>query len=81
MERTLTMSTYFPIKCGRRKRRPKSRHNRRHVRTRAAITLATAGKINRRSLNFQARQQCLRLQLSPATHVCGAFSFPYPHQK
>jgi hypothetical protein len=29
------------------------------------------------SLNFQARQQCLRLKLSPATHVRGAFiSFP-----
>jgi hypothetical protein len=58
--------------CVRRRRRPKSRHNRRHVRTRAATTIATAAKINNRSLNFQARQQCLRLQLSPATHVCGA---------
>jgi hypothetical protein len=60
--------------CGYRKRRPKSRHNRRHERTRAAITIAIAVKINRRSLNFRARQQCLRPQLSPATtFVRGAF--------
>jgi hypothetical protein len=29
--------------------------------------------IDNGSLNFQARQQCLRPQLSPATQVCGAF--------
>jgi hypothetical protein len=33
--------------------------------------------IDNSSLNFQARQQCLRLQLSPATHVCGAFYFTH----
>jgi hypothetical protein len=47
--------SYFPIKCVHRKRRPKSRRNRRHVRTRAATTIAIAGKINNSSLNFQAR--------------------------
>ena len=65
--------SYFPIKCVHQMRRPKSRHKRRHERARAAITIAIAGKINNRSLNFQARQQCLRSKLSPATHVRGAF--------
>jgi hypothetical protein len=74
--------TYFPIKCGRRRYRPKSRHNRRHERTRAATTTATAGKINSLSLNFQARQQCLRSQLKPRhSRVRGFFfacyTFPY----
>ena len=31
---------------------------------------------NNSSLNFRARHQCLRLKLSPATHVCGAFLLP-----
>src|SRR5664280_2636454 len=49
--------TYFPIKCVRRKRRATSRRKRRHGKPRAAITIATGGKINNRSLNFQAQQQ------------------------
>jgi hypothetical protein len=31
------------------------------------------------SLNFQARQQCQRPKLSPATHVRGAFPLPAAH--
>jgi hypothetical protein len=61
-------------KCGRRKRTATSQRKRRHARTRGATTIAIVVKINNRSSNFQARQQCLRLQLSPATHVCGVFS-------
>src|ERR1035437_3284620 len=53
----------FPIKCVRRKRRTRSRRKRRHEKTNAAITIAIGGKINNRSLNFQARQQCLRSKL------------------
>src|ERR1035437_9835384 len=36
--------SYFPIKCARRRRRTKSRRNRRHERTRAAIPIAIGGK-------------------------------------
>ena len=32
---------------------------------------------NNCSLNFQARQQCLRPKLSPATHVRGIFSYHF----
>jgi hypothetical protein len=39
---------------------------------------AAAGKINNSSLNFRAPQQCLRLQLSPATYVRGAFQIRLP---
>jgi hypothetical protein len=49
--------SYFPIKCARRKQKC--------GRSRTAT--------DSRSLNFRARQKCLRLQLSPATHVCRAF--------
>jgi len=63
--------SYSPIKCGYRKRTATSRHNRRRRTTTSGVTKPAA--TNNRSLNFQARQQCLRLQLSPATYVCGAF--------
>ena len=51
--------------CVHRRRSMTSQRKRRHERTRAAITIATAGKINNSSLNFQARQQCLRSKLKP----------------
>src|ERR1017187_454156 len=60
--------SYFPIKCVRRKRRPKSRQNRRHVRTRAATTIAIGGKINNSSLNFAARISAT-LETQPH-HLC-----------
>ena len=59
--------------CVRRKRRTTSRHNRRHVRTRAAITIATAGKINNGSLNFPLAST-LRCNSAPPLTCAGLSS-------
>jgi hypothetical protein len=63
--------------CVRRERRPTSRHNRRHERTRATTTNVIGGMINNRSLNFAAPLASHAANSSPATHVCGAFFLPF----
>jgi hypothetical protein len=64
-----------------RSRRPKSRRNRRHERTRAAITIAIGGKINNGSLNFRAQPKCLRSKLKPRHSRARGFSYDDPQDK
>jgi hypothetical protein len=72
---SVPLSFLLPHQRTRPQVRQLQQHKRRHVKTRAATTIAIAGKINNSSLNIAARISAT-LQTRPATHVRGTFIQP-----